>query len=81
MKGCPGCGGKELTEHVSGITQEVHYDNGYIVREVTLYPKSYKAVMFHATNAARNLKDRTNFDLKFLYPSINPVSHSELVTF
>jgi hypothetical protein len=42
MKGCPGCGGKELTEHVSGITQEVHYDNGYIVREVTLYPKSYK---------------------------------------
>jgi DNA-directed RNA polymerase subunit RPC12/RpoP len=41
-KGCPKCGSKKLTEHVSGITQEVHYDDGYIIKEVSHYEKSYE---------------------------------------
>ena len=41
-KGCPECRSKKLTEYLSVIKQEVHYENGYIVREVTHYPKNFK---------------------------------------
>jgi predicted nucleic acid-binding Zn-ribbon protein len=41
-KGCPKCGGRKLTKHVSGITQEVYYDDGYIIKEVNKYEKSYE---------------------------------------
>lgn len=37
-KGCPACGSQKLTEHLSGIKQEVHYVDGYLVKEVTIYP-------------------------------------------
>ena len=41
-RGCPECGKKKFTEHLSEITQEVHYENGYIVREETHYKKNFK---------------------------------------
>lgn len=42
-KGCPNCHKTEFTEFINeGIKQEVHYNDGYIVSELTTYSKDAK---------------------------------------
>jgi hypothetical protein len=41
-KGCPNCHKNDFTEFINGgIKQEVHYNGGYIVSEVTTYTKDF----------------------------------------
>lgn len=55
-KGCPKCGSKRLTEHLVGIKQKVHYDDGYIVREETYYPKNRKESYVSCDNCPAKFK-------------------------
>ncbi len=55
-KGCPQCGKRKFTEHVSGITQEVHYDNGFIVKEETCYQKNFKGSYVTCDNCGKKFR-------------------------
>ena len=56
-KGCPKCGGKKLTEHVSGISQEAYYEDGYIVKEVSHYKKSYENCYVTCNNCDAKIEE------------------------